>query len=1200
MSSPSNLYAEKIFSEHPLGLWALDEQLDYVSLITNAEREPYNWTTAVNCTITPIPLPVGEYPATPPLSSEVTAIIADAPTGDFLEFGIASNPLTPNFDQSKDTFSLGAYIFVTHPFGVSVQIGYSYLTTTGQAVQDTKYFTSVAYNNWIFISETFDTPSDIAPGTFQIVIRGTYANGALPEYPYLVHGVTMGQWNEEFNSTSLGLAINTSITADTVASCFEASDTAKYLVNASAYSFDGNYGYYLSSENKLMATNSSIPMVFGSSNLTELYPNNNKPSLIIPADGFLGEEGRYRQYTLEFWARIATSSNTARKIVGPISSNDGIYVDKSFIRLQIGNQSASHFVAAWYRPMLMHLKIGDGNATLLIDGESTLSIEYDQDNIALPSEFTNSISNDWIGFYAYDDVPTFEIDSVSLFSYKVSEILAKRRFGYGQAVESPEGANKAFGGNPSFIDYKFADYTNNYLYPDIGKWDQGISENILVEDNIMQSPRYGLPSIVFNNSNLETFFETNEPLQIAGSELFTTFNGNDGYFQFDDFNMLRPHNIKGIYGFFGTGSKVEEEKLLFKIQNKINGNYLKLVLKYDYLVYKLAFNGPEETLYEQYGVVEDSLLFAGINIDGLREFFGGNVESLLRDTNQLKIYVASDESFSQPFDGKIYKIGLCTSRNFAKIQNLLRAIDPLPGVLDAGDSYFGNDPTFWAAIVDAGVLSEEYSSEVIDGGDHLNFWDPEYDSAYAALYAHTASYTLKPYQTVNGTLYFDIKAESYWEDYIPLSYFAQYVQDIFGKYYYDLDFIQYNIAYPAPIVFTNGNYDTSSSNVKTYITFQYLSTGANAQPSYFTNTVAASRDGIVRIGAQDPWLNTKYEVVDGTVIYPPKGVNVNQLAIVTHVEMITDGTTVSPIKIRKMEYASQAFNNRTSNPIGTRFGSQIFPYTKYSSYFDYKSYNPYRIYKQSTPYLYLTNDSGIERLGEVDPLITRGFLIPVNQNAASEYRVIAMQSFIRHNNDEFSDIPVKIFEIQGTEDYLQFFMVANGPDKKRARIYAISAKTGSTQTGVAYYVNGKLVREPVIGINSWTSLGIGFAQPLVFDEYAGAIRFTGPLLVNNVSYYESSSLQELQRQSKNVWFTLSLTDWQDVLGINAVGGSYTWKEVLVISTISYFGINPEDIYKAYTGTNKIISDDSRAVSFTNAEYKLLTGVKYDSYTISPI
>jgi hypothetical protein len=34
MSNPSNLYAEKIYSEHPVVLWALDDQLDYIGLIS--------------------------------------------------------------------------------------------------------------------------------------------------------------------------------------------------------------------------------------------------------------------------------------------------------------------------------------------------------------------------------------------------------------------------------------------------------------------------------------------------------------------------------------------------------------------------------------------------------------------------------------------------------------------------------------------------------------------------------------------------------------------------------------------------------------------------------------------------------------------------------------------------------------------------------------------------------------------------------------------------------------------------------------------------------------------------------------------------------------------------------------------------------------------------------------------------------------
>ena len=44
MSTPSNLYAEKIYAEHPQFMWALDDQADYVSLISEANREISLWS----------------------------------------------------------------------------------------------------------------------------------------------------------------------------------------------------------------------------------------------------------------------------------------------------------------------------------------------------------------------------------------------------------------------------------------------------------------------------------------------------------------------------------------------------------------------------------------------------------------------------------------------------------------------------------------------------------------------------------------------------------------------------------------------------------------------------------------------------------------------------------------------------------------------------------------------------------------------------------------------------------------------------------------------------------------------------------------------------------------------------------------------------------------------------------------------------
>lgn len=39
MSISSNLYAEKVFGEQPIALWSLDDKADYISLITEGQRD---------------------------------------------------------------------------------------------------------------------------------------------------------------------------------------------------------------------------------------------------------------------------------------------------------------------------------------------------------------------------------------------------------------------------------------------------------------------------------------------------------------------------------------------------------------------------------------------------------------------------------------------------------------------------------------------------------------------------------------------------------------------------------------------------------------------------------------------------------------------------------------------------------------------------------------------------------------------------------------------------------------------------------------------------------------------------------------------------------------------------------------------------------------------------------------------------------
>lgn len=92
-----------------------------------------------------------------------------------------------------------------------------------------------------------------------------------------------------------------------------------------------------------------------------------------------------------------------------------------------------------------------------------------------------------------------------------------------------------------------------------------------------------------------------------------------------------------------------------------------------------------------------------------------------------------------------------------------------------------------------------------------------------------------------------------------------------------------------------------------------------------------------------------------------------------------------------------------------------------------------------------------------------------------------------------------------------------------------------------------MVKEPVLTLQEWGFLGINFLSSLNFSFFEGAVRLTGPLLFNSVSYYQSTNLQEVQNISERPWFRVKVLgsyglDWQfwD-------SGSFNWNNVLVLS-----------------------------------------------------
>jgi len=165
-----------------------------------------------------------------------------------------------------------------------------------------------------------------------------------------------------------------------------------------------------------------------------------------------------------------------------------------------------------------------------------------------------------------------------------------------------------------------------------------------------------------------------------------------------------------------------------------------------------------------------------------------------------------------PFQGKIYRVGFSTERNLKKIESLF-SDRGVPTDYENVFDYYASEILYdgGTAYTDSWLLS-------LDGGD-------PYDFSVENAESHLATYTLLP-KVELGKYILDIGVDSYWEDYLPLSYFGKYVADASNKKKFQFDFLQLNLDYPRFERFSGSNYDTTNSMIKTYVTFQYTASGA--------------------------------------------------------------------------------------------------------------------------------------------------------------------------------------------------------------------------------------------------------------------------------------------------------------------------------------------------------------------------------------
>jgi hypothetical protein len=945
---------------------------------------------------------------------------------------------------------------------------------------------------------------------------------------------------------------------------------------ANMYGSSDYNGWYLGDGTSCYADNAGVPMVYGASNVTGLYPFAGQtsqsatisPSLIFPAFGFLNTSGKFKDLTLEAWVRItANAINKPFRIIGPIGSTDGIYVDGSYISIKINNFIGSHFIDDWQRPMLINFSISKNGASLLINGERVISLNFDIAKLSFPNKIENSLDVDWIGFYlAGDSVPLMDVDCIALYPFIVSETIAKKRFAYGQAVQYPQNLLSSYGGSSAVIDYSFSNYAKNYNYPQIGKWSNGVLNNLVAKSDILTVPDYQLPKIVAikNGISIDTatfakdLTSTQDPASPGCIEFIPTQDYSAGYIKFESLDILTevPKAIFGVFNFNGSLSD-ESNQTLLKIQNNYNNDYIELEAeKVDSLSAKvnLIFNhGSSATTVEYFNSISiaDEDFLVGIDIDIIEEILNSEgISDFFANFNNLSLYVGGSENGNKQYLGKIYRVGILNENSYNKVSSLIAT-----------------------------------------HSDNGSLFDPD-----TTLVEIIGSYTMFP-KWFADTLVFDIAIDASWQDYIPLSYLQKKIDD--GTY--AIDFLQFNIAH-----FSNTIFDTETKTVatagntfKAYASFQpsdsYIYQDFATMESLPTNHVIKPEG--------TTWNNTKYEVIDNVVIYPPQDTTLGQLSLVIKLEFAINGIKTNPMAIKSLQIASVGLNKESDTLIGTRLGSN------FKIYNNSAGDNPFRIYKESSPYLYMNDKSGIQLVGDVSSDMNRGLALIVNPSKSPNFKLSTINMFIKYNKYEFSETPEPFFEIKNKQpgvEHLKFYTVASNQGLTRGIIkcYVVN---GNTETEIDpavidFSVDGHpQTGDPKIELNEWHILSISFPKLLDFsDSDSYTVNFTGPMLVNNISYFRVGDTLVEQKTQKVDWSVIkedpTPRTWDYWTG-------QLWSDVLYESFDAVQGIDQDTIYNIYLGTNRIVVDTDRnqdTLKFAKSSYLVYDKVDWQSLTIKPV
>lgn len=891
----SNLYVEKIYKDHPIAVWPLDDNISFMQLLNYLDRPTSNWNKTNVASYT-----VGEDGFTTYNLASGTENFTSVLSG--ASIGYAGS----RFTKSSAFFSINLY----HPSYLiyKYEIG---VTVNGVDQFSTFEFGKDTGNHRI--GHTFDVDMESSITFFiKAYVYGKSVSGLK------LSEASLGEFAEPYDDNGFEPiyleAQSSPFVLNNHINCW------KYPLDA--YSINSEYnGIYLVKNGDIYAEPAGIPLAFGSYQSLKITqaPDAN-PSIIFPTGGFLNTAGIHNSYTLEFWMRCNNKSLYPVRLIGPLGSEDGLYVEGGYLTLKIGIYSRSYFVGKWYRPMLIHLKYSPNQFSLMINGEPVVSIDIDLNYLNMASQYRQ-----YCGVWGNELVSPFEIDSIALYPYLIPPQMAKMHFVYGQGVQEYDFSNNKFSKKTIQIDYPVANYAYNVIYPDTMKWRSGYGISIDSSSAWIKPKTYELPQIlaklngqdVDDKEWLQYNLEENNayPSVVPYIRINPMGQYQSSCLYYPDLNIIQDR-IYGILGVFESPSTPMSDQSLMVFNNKQTSETIKIMLSETTLEYSYSDPFGNSTIIDSFIVSPSTPFVCGLNLPKLSSENYSLIGNFFSSSDNISLSLGGTNE-NDMFYGKVFALHLLNEYFFNK---------------DLAD-------TFAESIFNPNVNALPFIS-------------------YISNYSLIA-------RSSNGSTYLDVSSSGYWEDVLPLSMFGKNIQTNSGTSY-DLDLIQFNLDTPyfeSSFSMSSANYSyfdaamsalgidqyqdlinyatsyaslnyqlsleysslNSVSEIKSYVTIQPAVEAGTKVYSNFTEIVPAAYNRVIEID-MSTISNTKYEIFDNFTILIPQDIDFTQYFLGIHIELISKESISKPLIIKRCELSSFVANDGIPTPMGTKFSEPIYPY----------------------------------------------------------------------------------------------------------------------------------------------------------------------------------------------------------------------------------------------------------------------------------